>query len=96
MTEHLNLSGVSHGYGDRLLLDGINLVITAREHVAIVGENGAGKSTLLRILAGIEQPQEGSVTVRGRMGYLAQAHGLPESLTVGGRHRRFPGIAPCP
>jgi macrolide transport system ATP-binding/permease protein len=84
LTEHLNLSGVSHGYGDRLLLDGINLVITAREHVAIVGENGAGKSTLLRILAGIEQPQEGSVTVRGRMGYLAQAHGLPESLTVGG------------
>jgi macrolide transport system ATP-binding/permease protein len=84
LTEHLNLSGVSHGYGDRLLLDGINLVITAREHVAVVGENGAGKSTLLRILAGLEQPQEGTVTLRGRTGYLAQAHGLPESFTVGG------------
>jgi macrolide transport system ATP-binding/permease protein len=84
LTEHLNLSNVSHGYGDRLLLDGINLVITAREHVAVVGENGAGKSTLLRILAGLEQPQEGTVTLRGRMGYLAQAHGLPESFTVGG------------
>ncbi|MDQ0922160.1 macrolide transport system ATP-binding/permease protein [Pseudarthrobacter sp. W1I19] len=84
MTEHLNLSGVSHGYGDRLLLDDINLAITAREHVAVVGENGAGKSTLLRILAGHEQPQEGTLTTSGRVGYLAQTHGLPESFTVGG------------
>ena len=84
MTEHLNLSGVSHGYGDRLLLDGIDLTITAREHVAVVGENGAGKSTLLRILAGTEQPQEGTAAASGRVGYLAQTHGLPESFTVGG------------
>ncbi|WP_104060432.1 ABC-F family ATP-binding cassette domain-containing protein [Arthrobacter sp. 4R501] len=83
MTEHLNLSGVSHGYGDRQLLDGIGLVITAGEHVAIVGENGAGKSTLLRILAGLEAPDEGSAVSHGRVGYLAQTHGLPESFTVG-------------
>ncbi|MFY9633112.1 MAG: ATP-binding cassette domain-containing protein, partial [Cellulosimicrobium cellulans] len=78
MTEHLKLSGVSHGYGDRQLLAAITLVITAGEHVAIVGENGAGKSTLLRIMAGLETPDEGSVTSDGRVGYLAQAHGLPE------------------
>ncbi|RAX44512.1 ABC transporter ATP-binding protein [Arthrobacter sp. AQ5-06] len=83
MTEHLNLSGVSHGYGDRQLLDGIGLVITAGEHVAIVGENGAGKSTLLRILAGLEAPDEGTASSHGRIGYLAQTHGLPESFTVG-------------
>lgn len=83
MTEHLNLSGVSHGYGDRQLLDSINLVITAGEHVAIVGENGAGKSTLLRLMAGLEAPNEGSVSSQGRVGYLAQTHGLPESFTVG-------------
>lgn len=83
MTEHLNLSGVSHGYGDRQLLDGIDLVINAGEHVAIVGENGAGKSTLLRILAGLETPDEGTVISHGRVGYLAQTHGLPESFTVG-------------
>ncbi|WP_426987843.1 ABC-F family ATP-binding cassette domain-containing protein [Pseudarthrobacter sp. Y6] len=83
MTEHLNLSGVSHGYGDRQLLDGIGLVITAGEHVAIVGENGAGKSTLLRILAGLEAPDEGTAISHGRVGYLAQTHGLPESFTVG-------------
>ncbi|MCQ6273162.1 ATP-binding cassette domain-containing protein [Pseudarthrobacter sp. R1] len=84
MTEHINLSDVTHGYGDRLLLDGVNLVIAAGEHAAVVGENGAGKSTLLRILAGLEQPQEGTATLHGRVGYLAQTHGLPESLTVGG------------
>ncbi|WP_255770547.1 ABC-F family ATP-binding cassette domain-containing protein [Pseudarthrobacter sulfonivorans] len=83
MTEHLNLSAVSHGYGDRLLLDGITLVITAGEHVAIVGENGAGKSTLLRILAGLEAPDKGTAGSHGRVGYLAQTHGLPESFTVG-------------
>jgi macrolide transport system ATP-binding/permease protein len=83
LTEHLNLSGVSHGYGDRQLLEGIGLVITAGEHVAIVGENGAGKSTLLRILAGLEAPDEGTASSHGRVGYLAQTHGLPESFTVG-------------
>lgn len=83
MTEHLKLSGVSHGYGDRQLLAAITLVITAGEHVAIVGENGAGKSTLLRIMAGLETPDEGSVTSEGRVGYLAQTHGLPEDFTVG-------------
>jgi macrolide transport system ATP-binding/permease protein len=83
LTEHLNLSGVSHSYGDRQLLDGIGLVITAGEHVAIVGENGAGKSTLLRILAGLEAPDEGTAVSHGRVGYLAQTHGLPESFTVG-------------
>jgi macrolide transport system ATP-binding/permease protein len=83
LTEHLNLSDVSHGYGDRQLLDGISLVINAGEHIAVVGENGAGKSTLLRIMAGVEAPDEGSAVIHGRVGYLAQAHGLPESFTVG-------------
>lgn len=83
MTEHLNLTAVSHGYGDRQLLDHISLVISAGEHVAVVGENGAGKSTLLRILAGLEAPDEGTVAIQGRVGYLAQTHGLPESFTVG-------------
>lgn len=87
MTEHLHLSGVSHGYGDRELFDGVDLVIDHGEHVAIVGENGAGKSTLLRLLAGLETPDDGTAGYAGnapyRVGHLAQTHGLPESLTVG-------------
>ncbi|MEV7606317.1 ABC-F family ATP-binding cassette domain-containing protein [Paenarthrobacter sp. NPDC089322] len=87
MTNHLHLSCVSHGYGDRKLLDSVDLVIDHGEHVAIVGENGAGKSTLLRLLAGEETPDDGTAGLLGdsayRVGYLAQTHGLPESLTVG-------------
>jgi macrolide transport system ATP-binding/permease protein len=83
LTEHLSLSGVTHGYGDRQLFSGVDLVITAGEHVAVVGENGAGKSTLLRILAGLEAPDEGAAASHGRIGYLAQTTGLPESFTVG-------------
>ena len=68
MTEHLSLTGVTHGYGDRQLFTAIDLVIGAGEHVAVVGENGAGKSTLLRILAGLETPDEGTAVRHGRVG----------------------------
>ncbi len=47
-------------------LDGVSLQIRTREIVGIVGENGAGKSTLLKILAGIEQPDSGTIQVRGQ------------------------------
>ena len=83
MTEHLSLTGVTHGYGDRRLFTAVDLVIGAGEHVAVVGENGAGKSTLLRILAGLENPNEGTAARHGRVGYLAQTTGLPASFTVG-------------
>ncbi|MEC5189918.1 MULTISPECIES: ABC-F family ATP-binding cassette domain-containing protein [unclassified Arthrobacter] len=82
MSEHLRLSGVSHGYGDRQLFAGVDIAITVGEQVAIVGENGAGKSTLLRILAGLETPDEGAAVTLGRVGYLAQTLGLPEAFTV--------------
>ncbi|CAN7506243.1 ABC-F family ATP-binding cassette domain-containing protein [Arthrobacter sp. LjRoot14] len=83
MTEHLSLTGVTHGYGDRRLFTDVHLTIGAGEHVAVVGENGAGKSTLLRILAGLEAPDEGTAVSHGRVGYLAQTTGLPPTFTVG-------------
>ncbi|MDI2035689.1 ABC-F family ATP-binding cassette domain-containing protein [Paenarthrobacter nitroguajacolicus] len=87
MTDHLYLSGVSHGYGDRQLLNAVDLVIHHGEHVAIVGENGAGKSTLLRLLSGVEMPDDGEAGLAGsptyRVGYLAQTHGFDEAVTVG-------------
>lgn len=53
-------------------LDRTSLTVTAGEHLLITGPNGAGKSTLLRVLAGQLAPDGGSVTRRGRIGYLPQ------------------------
>lgn len=83
MTNHIHLSGVFHGYGDRLLLEGIDLVVSGGEHVAIIGENGAGKSTLLRLIAGAEQPDSGTVSVHGRVAHLAQVLDAPPEAAVG-------------
>ncbi|MEL6122630.1 MAG: ABC-F family ATP-binding cassette domain-containing protein [Bacteroidota bacterium] len=49
-------------YGDRVLLDKVNLVIKDRDKVGLVGRNGAGKSTLLKILAREKSPHEGNVS----------------------------------
>ncbi|MCZ2401757.1 ABC-F family ATP-binding cassette domain-containing protein [Paenarthrobacter sp. Z7-10] len=79
---HIGLSEVSHSYGDRLLLDRITVNVAAGERAAIVGENGAGKSTLLRLMAGLEAPDGGSVTVRADIGYLAQSLDSAPGATV--------------
>ncbi|GAB3278824.1 ABC-F family ATP-binding cassette domain-containing protein [Sinomonas notoginsengisoli] len=78
---HISVTEVSHGYGDRLLLDRVNLAIAHGERIAVVGENGAGKSTLLRLLAGHERPDSGTVAVHGRTSRLAQT--LDAAATLG-------------
>lgn len=47
-------------------LQDINLVLKSGDRVGLIGHNGAGKTTLLRVIAGIYEPNEGSVMVRGR------------------------------
>ncbi|MCI8887178.1 MAG: ABC-F family ATP-binding cassette domain-containing protein [Hungatella sp.] len=67
--EHLTKS-----YTERLLFDDTDFSIQEGEKIGIIGINGTGKSTLLKIVAGIEEPDQGTV-VRGRnldMGYLPQ------------------------
>ena len=58
----LSLRGLSKGFGDKLVLDGIDLDVPAGQFLAIIGKSGCGKSTLLRLLAGLEQPTSGAVT----------------------------------
>ena len=54
---------VSKAYGDRLLMDDVNVRIPAGAIVGIIGPNGAGKTTLFRLLAGTEQPDRGEMKI---------------------------------
>ncbi|KIF78092.1 multidrug ABC transporter ATPase [Streptomyces sp. 150FB] len=64
--DRIDVEGVSFAYGDgQDVLHGVHLEIQPGERLAIVGPSGAGKSTLGRLLAGIEHPHTGSVTVGG-------------------------------
>ncbi|MFC9245142.1 ribosomal protection-like ABC-F family protein [Streptomyces sp. NPDC057136] len=84
-TAPLLLTEVSKRYGDRTVLDRVTLTVRPGERIGVVGDNGSGKSTLLRLLAGREQPDNGTVlvTAPGGTGYLPQEPGLPATALVG-------------
>ena len=70
-------------YGDRAALRSVSLEAGRGELVAVIGPNGAGKTTLLSILAGIQEPDEGELTVRPRgTGWVPQQAALYSKLTV--------------
>ncbi|MFD1895022.1 energy-dependent translational throttle protein EttA [Ottowia beijingensis] len=62
-TEVIEFKGVSKSFGDRLLIDNLSFKVPAGAIVGIIGPNGAGKSTLFKLIAGIEQPDSGEVTI---------------------------------
>lgn len=77
----VQFSKVSKDYAGNSVLDEVDLEILEGERIGLVGENGGGKSTLFKLIAGVEQPTEGSVTRRRNLtiGYLTQeADPLPE------------------
>ena len=61
----LVVEGLVKRFGTRTVLDELALDVAAGEYVAIVGESGSGKSTLLNLIAGLEQPDSGTVAVDG-------------------------------
>ncbi len=75
--------GVTKAYGDRVVIDGVDLTATPGRVLAVVGENGVGKSTLLRLLAGVEPTDDGEVTRPHDVGHLAQDLTVPDGTTVG-------------
>ncbi|MET9092277.1 ABC transporter ATP-binding protein [Streptomyces cyaneofuscatus] len=63
-TAAVTVDAVSHAYGPgRTVLHEVSLTLRAGEHVALVGTSGAGKSTLARLVAGVQQPTGGTVSV---------------------------------
>ncbi|MCC6460816.1 MAG: ABC-F family ATP-binding cassette domain-containing protein [Saprospiraceae bacterium] len=80
----LTLGNIFVKYGDRTLLDHVNLVVKPGERIGLVGRNGAGKSTLLKIIADEMSPHEGNVVKPAHftIGYLHQDMLLPKGKTV--------------
>ncbi len=72
----LDARGVSFSYREAMpVLDGVDLEVRRGEIVALEGPNGSGKTTLARVVAGLLEPQSGTVEVQGRAGYLSQDPG---------------------
>ena len=82
----LSVANVVFNYGDRTVLDGVNLTVDAGQHVGLVGRNGCGKSTLLKLIAGVgnNKLDEGQIQLaRGSsVGYLHQDHDMDLSRTL--------------
>ena len=68
----LTAHGVSVSFGALAVLHNADLVVAPGDRIAVVGPNGVGKSTLLRVLAGLVQPDAGTVSASGTVGYLPQ------------------------
>ena len=77
MTATLVAQGLAGGYGHRTLFDSLDLTVTAGDVVGLIGANGAGKSTLLKLLAGVDEPQAGTIRLSPAdafVGWLPQEH----------------------
>jgi ATPase subunit of ABC transporter with duplicated ATPase domains len=83
------------GHGARPLFRGLDLAVAPGDVVGLVGPNGAGKSTLLRLLAGLEPPESGTVTLHppgATVGYLPQEPERRPGETVAGFLGRRTGV----
>ncbi len=61
----LSVTHLTKRYGARTVFDNLNLSIQPGEYIAIIGESGVGKSTLLNLLAGLDVPDAGDITLDG-------------------------------
>src|ERR1700741_2400836 len=77
VTEPLSFTGVTRRFGKVTALDGVDLELRAGELMAVVGPSGCGKSTLLELVAGLQEPDEGTVDRRRECAYMPQRDLLP-------------------
>lgn len=84
-TNVISASGVSKGYGDRLLYDNLEFSLPPNGIVGIIGPNGAGKTTMFRMIMGLEEPDAGTFSVGDTVvtSYVDQSHAdIDENKTV--------------
>ena len=73
----IEVSNLTLGYENRVILQGLNFTVNAGDYLCIVGENGSGKSTLMKTLLGLQKPMDGSIAFgdglrKNEIGYLPQ------------------------
>lgn len=80
----LNIEHVSKMFGEKKIFDDVSYGIHAGDKIGIIGINGTGKTTLLKIIAGVEEPDEGQIIRQNglRVTYLPQNPEFPEGATV--------------
>ena len=86
-----SLRAVEKSFGGRMVLDGLDFEVGSRARVGLVGANGAGKSTILRLLAGHEEPDAGTLTIRKG----ATVAFLPQLVRATGAARWTPSATRC-
>jgi ABC-2 type transport system ATP-binding protein len=90
-SEALRVEGVTQRFGQRIVLDNVDLEVPPGRVVGLLGPNGAGKTTLMRIIFGVIDPDHGAVRFKGRpvgreerrtWGYMPQERGLYDEMRV--------------
>lgn len=78
------IDGISKRFGDKVLFDNLSLKIPPGSIVGVIGGNGAGKSTLFKMLASIEQPDQGTIKAGDtvKLSYVGQIRDLDDNKTV--------------
>ena len=93
MTDAITVRGANKHYGDFAALDNIDFEVPSGSLTALLGPSGSGKSTLLRAIAGLDQPDTGTITINGRdvtgvppqrrgIGFVFQHYAAFKHLTV--------------
>ncbi|WP_153726478.1 ABC-F family ATP-binding cassette domain-containing protein [Heliorestis convoluta] len=90
----LSMEDISKTYGEKVLFDSVSLGINGGEKIGLIGVNGTGKSTFLKIMARLEQPDQGKITIGNGLTieYLPQDPLFDEKVTV--LEQVFKGTSP--